>query len=223
MNNPFFKKNGPFNIANVLKLSNINNLENYSETIVNDIKDLVTAEKNNITFFHSKKYENLASKTNAQFCITTRKLSQFLPKNCNPIVVDNVLLATANITKIFYPDAVNDDFDDTVESAEKISFINKIKYGKNILIGRDVQIGSNCSIGHNSIIENNVIIGDNCSIGSNVILRKTIIKNNVNILDGCVIGKKGFGFYPDKKKIIDIRILGLLSSKIIVKLVVDAP
>ena len=25
------------------------------------------------------------------------------------------------------------------------------------------------------------------------------IKNNINILDGCVIGKKGFGFFPDKK------------------------
>ena len=25
-----------------------------------------------------------------------------------------------------------------------------------------------------------------------------MIKNNVHILDGCVIGKKGFGFFPDK-------------------------
>ena len=53
-------------------------------------------------------------------------------------------------------------------------------------------------------------IGDNCSIGSNVIIRNTIINNNVHILDGCVIGKKGFGFFPNKKKILDILILELL-------------
>ena len=71
-------------------------------------------------------------------------------------------------------------------------------HGQNILIGKNVKIGANCSIGHNTIIESNVVIGDNCSIGSNVIIRNTLIKNNVSILDGCVIGKKGFGFFPNK-------------------------
>ena len=32
-----------------------------------------------------------------------------------------------------------------------------------------------------------------------MIIRNTIINNEVHILDGCVIGKKGFGFFPDKK------------------------
>ena len=29
-------------------------------------------------------------------------------------------------------------------------------------------------------------------------IRNSLIKNNVHILDGCVIGKKGFGFFPNK-------------------------
>ena len=41
---------------------------------------------------------------------------------------------------------------------------------------------------------------NNCNIGSNVILKTTIIGNNTNILDGAIIGKKGFGFFPGKKK-----------------------
>ena len=36
-------------------------------------------------------------------------------------------------------------------------------------------------------------------IGSNVLIKNTIIGKNVRILDGAVIGKKGFGFMPDKK------------------------
>ena len=51
---------------------------------------------------------------------------------------------------------------------------------------------------NNSIIEKNVIIGNDCSIGSNVIIRNSLIGDNVHILDGCVIGKKGFGFFPNK-------------------------
>ena len=199
MNNPFFKNKGPFKIDKLLNLSSIES-KNLEKLNVSDIKDLATAGKGNITFFHSKKYELLASKTNASFCITTKSLAHLLPLNCKKILVENVLIATAKITKIFYPDSVNDDFDISVKEISKTLFKNKVSYGKNVLVGKNVKIGKNCLIGHNSIIENNVVIGDNCSIGSNVIIRKSIINNNVNILDGCVIGKKGFGFFPNNKR-----------------------
>ena len=200
MNNPFFKNYGPYNIDKLLTLSKINNLAKYNKVKILDISDLVTATKNTITFFHSSKYGSLASKTKASFCITTKNLSVLLPKNCKPIIVDNVLIATAKVTKVFYSDAVTDDFDKSVKFIEKTSFNKKVKFGKNVLIGKNVKIGKNCSIGHNSIIESNVVIGEDCTIGSNVILRNTIIKKNVSVLDGCVIGKKGFGFFPQKEK-----------------------
>ena len=198
--NPFFKNRGPFKIEKLLKLSGIDNNENFIKSKILDIRDLSTATKDDITFFHSKKYEELASKTKAFFCITTEHLKDYLPNHFNKIIVDNVLIATAKITKVFYPDSVTDDFDSTVKDISKTLFKKKVKFGKNVLIGKNVKIGNNCSIGHNSIIEKNVIIGNNCSIGSNVIIRNTIIKNNINILDGCVIGKKGFGFFPNKEK-----------------------
>jgi len=199
MNNPFFKNKGPFKIDTLLKLSDLKNINNFKNINVYDIKDLSTSTLKDITFFHSKKYFNLASKTKALFCITTENLKNYLPENCNKIIVDNVLIATAKITKIFYPDSVTDDFDATSKNISKTSFNKKVKFGSNVLIGKNVKIGKNCSIGHNSIIERNVIIGNNCSIGSNVIIRNTIVNNNVHILDGCVIGKKGFGFFPDKE------------------------
>ena len=200
MVNPFFKNSGPFTIEKLLSLSKIDNLNHYSKIDVKDIKDLQTAENNSISFFHSKKYETYASQTKASFCITTKNLSHILPNTCKPVVVKNVLIATAMITKVFYPDSVTDDFDIDVNDISATLFYNKVKFGKNVLVGRNIEIGENCLIGHNSIIESNVKIGDNCSIGSNVIIRNSIIKNNVNILDGCVIGKKGFGFFPIKDK-----------------------
>ena len=200
MINPFFKNQGPFKIDKLLKLSKIDNVENFTKIKISDVKDLVTSKKDNITFFHSKKYEALASVTKASFCITTKNLSHILPNNCNKIIVDNVLIATAKVTETFYPEAVNDDFDANVKDINKTIFKKKVKFGKNILIGKNVKIGKNCLIGHNTILESNVVIANNCSIGSNVIVRNTIIKDNVNILDGCIIGKKGFGFFPNKNK-----------------------
>jgi len=199
MNHLFFNNKGPFKIDKLLNFAGIYNKGNYEKSKITDIKDLLTSNKSDITFFHSRKYEFAASKTKASFCITTEKLKDFLPEYCNKVIVKNVLISTAKITKIFYPDSVNDNFDFTVKDISKTSFKKKVKYGKNVLIGKKVKIGSNCSIGHNSIIEKNVIIGNNCSIGSNVIIRNSIINNNVYILDGCIIGKKGFGFFPDKK------------------------
>ena len=199
MNHLFFQNKGPFPIDKLLKLSNVDNKDNFKNSKVKDIKDLLTADKNDITFLHSRKYSDIASKTNATFCITSEKLKDFLPKQCKKVLVDNVLVDTAKITKVFYPSAVTDDYDHSVKEISKSIFKSKVKYGKNVLVGKNVKIGKNCSIGHNSIIEKNVIIGDNCSIGSNVLIRNTIVHNNVFILDSCVIGKKGFGFFPDKK------------------------
>ena len=200
MINLFFKNRGPFNINDLLKLSDISNTKNFKNSKISDVKDLVSASEYDITFLHSKKYESLAAKTMASYCITNKNLTHILPEKCIAIIVENVLMDTAKITKTFYPESVTDDFDPNISDINTLSLSKIVKHGKNVLIGENVQIGKNCLIGHNSIIESNVIIGDNCSIGSNVIIRNTIIKDNVSILDGCVIGKKGFGFFPDKEK-----------------------
>ena len=212
MINPFFKNKGPFNIDKLLKLLNIEN-KDFIKSKVLDVNDLNDAKKDEITFFHSKKYESLASKTKASFCITTKSLAHILPINCKKIVVKNVLIATAKITQIFYPDSIDDEFDSTVKDISKSSFNKKVRYGKNVLIGKNVKIGINCSIGHNSILEKNIIIGSNCSIGSNVIIRNSILHNDVHILDGCVIGKKGFGFFPNRKKNIRYPHIGFVIIK----------
>ena len=199
MVNPFFKNRGPYNIIQILNLLNLN-LNNIEKKDVYDLKDLSSASEKDLTFYHSKKYKEFAKKTKASFCITTNILKNELPKNCIPLIVDNVLVSTSLVTAKFYPDAVYDNFDDTVVDINQSNYKEKVKFGKNVLIGKNVSIGSDCLIGHNTIIEKNVSIGNNCSIGSNVIIRNTLVGNNVKILDSCVIGKHGFGFFPKNNK-----------------------
>ena len=200
MLNPFFKNKGPFNLIEILNILNIQEDIQGNNKEINDIKDLYTSTESDISFFHTKKYKDAAINTKASFCITSKVLKSELPNSCTPLVVDNVLVAVSKLTAKFYPDAINDNFDESAKHISETKFKGKVNHGKNVLVGENVTIGSNCLIGHNTIIEKNVSIGNNCSIGSNTVVRNTIIKNNVIILDNCIIGKHGFGFFPKNNK-----------------------
>ena len=119
MTNPFFKNIGPFNIEKLLSKTNIENKENFKNDKIYNVSDLVTATDKDLTFFHSKKYSSLASETKASYCVTLEGLSKFLPASCKKVIVDNVLLTMAKITKEFYPKSIVDEFDDTVKDISK--------------------------------------------------------------------------------------------------------
>ena len=197
MKNKFFKKNINVKLNDILKV--LNQKKQNKNFTVNDIKDLNQAKKNDISFLHSAKYLDILKNSNTKLIITNQKLKNKIPKGIKIILVPNVLLSVATVTSLFYPNSIDDAFDTQVKPVNPKKYLN-LKIGINILLGKNVKIGKNCSIGHNSIIEQNVVIGDNCIIGNNVILKNTIIGNNTNILDGAIIGKKGFGFFPGKKK-----------------------
>ena len=64
-----------------------------------------------------------------------------------------------------------------------------LKKGVKMIAPETVFFSKSTKIGKNVTIEPYVVIADNVSVG-----------NNVRILDGAILGKKGFGFLPDKKK-----------------------
>ena len=122
MSNPFFLNNGPILISKIIMTLDIKSEDINKNIRVTDIKDLSSSIVDDITFYHSKKYKDFANKTKASFCITSSVLKNDLPKNCKPLIVENVLLSTSLITSMFYPDALHDDFDDTVKN--NISYAN---------------------------------------------------------------------------------------------------
>jgi len=207
--NLFFKKRNKIYFYDLLKKLKIKN-KNYKNFLINDIKSLDKAKRNDISFFHSLKYKDSLKTTKSNFVITTSHLSDHLPKSKVKLIVNNVLLSVAKITEYFYPNSLNDQFDSKIINIDKKKKYETIKFGLNVLLGENVKIGKNSTIGHNSIIESNVIIGKNCNIGSNVVIKKTIIGDDVFILDGAIIGKKGFGFFPNKNKNIRYPHIGIV-------------
>ena len=210
--NPFFKKRKKNYLSEILQILKIKikNKNKYKNILINDIKNLDQALNKDLTFFHSIKYKLLLNSTKSNFIITSSKLSSFIPKTKIALVVDNVLVSVAKVTELFYPNSLNDQFENNfVKSINKKNYKN-VKFGSNVILGENVKIGKNSTVGHNTIIESNVEIGNNCHIGSNVIIKKTIIGNNVSILDGAIIGKKGFGFFPNNKKNIKYPHIGMV-------------
>ena len=196
--NPFFKKSNNIFINDILKVLRIKNTKLKNIKIEN-IKDLNNAKKNDISFFNSHKYVKLLANCRAKYIIVNKKDSELVKLYSTPLVVDNVLKSVANITILFYPNSLQDTVDLSNSKPDETKY-KQVKFGSNVLVGKNVKIGKNSIVGHNSIIESNVVIGKNCKIGNNVIIKNTIIGNDVCILDASIIGKKGFGFFPEKNK-----------------------
>ncbi len=195
MKHSFFKRKQNVKLNDIFKCLGLKKIKEKFK--VNDIKDLESAGRDDISFFHKKKYTESINNTKTRIIITNKKFRDIIPKKIIVIEVSNVLLAVAKITLLFYPESLDDTFDASAAPVNKNKY-HKLKFGSNVLIGKNVKIGKNCIIGHNTIVENNVVIGDNCRIGNNVLIKNCLIGKNTNILDGAVIGKKGFGFYPNK-------------------------
>ena len=210
-NNIFFDKIDKISVKNICEKLKIINISK-KKIFLKDIKTLDEASKNDLTFLHSSKYLHLIPKIKSEFIITSSKFTKHISKK-KLFIVDNVLLSVAKITELFYPNALNEKFVSDEKIKNDYLKSKKIILGSNVIIGKNVKIGNNTFIGHNTIIEDNVIIGKNCSISSNVIIKKTIIGNNVNILDGAVIGKKGFGFFPNKKRNLRYPHIGIVIIK----------
>ena len=211
IHNPFFKKKKSLYLSDILKSLDLTYIK-INKIKIFDITDLINAGPNDISFFNSIKYLEFLKNSKVKYVITHKKYEKLINKICNPILVDDVLKSVSIVSNLFYPTALNDAIDFTVSKPNN-KLLKHIKFGRNVLIGKNVKIGSNSIIGHNTIIESNVKIGSNCTIGNNVLIKNSLIGNYVRILDGTILGKKGFGFLPDKKKNIRYPHIGMVIIK----------
>ena len=98
MNNSFFKRNQNVKLHDIFKCLGLKKIkENFK---VNDIKDLESAGRNDISFFHKKKYIESVYNTKTRLIITNKKFRDIIPKKIIVIEVSNVLLAVAKINFI---------------------------------------------------------------------------------------------------------------------------
>ena len=195
----FFKNKGPFKLKIIKKNCNVQGIS--SNGVINSIKGLKEASKNDLTFLENSKYISDLKFTKAKYCILKEKYAEYLPANCKGIFSDKPLIEFIKIATLFYPDARFDHFSKSYLSENILKKKYKtVSFGKNVQIAKNVKIGRKSQIGSNVIIEDSCVIGSNVTINSNSIIRNSIIGDNAIINFGCVLGKVGFGYkFIDKK------------------------
>ena len=98
--NIFFEQKGPFLLSEIL-----DDIKFKKKIKIFDVKSLDEAKDSDLSFLESVNYIKSAKSTKAACCLTTDKLKIYLPKNCEPVVVKNVLFELCRITRKFYPNA----------------------------------------------------------------------------------------------------------------------
>ncbi len=185
------------NFHNIKVKSNIK-----KETFFTDIKPIHKAGIDDLSFFSNIKYLDLLKTTKAKACIINKDYEEYLPNNCEAIIVEDPYLAFAYITELF-----NYNIKKSNGIISKNSFLsNDLKIHSNVQIDHftfidndteildNVIIGSNCKIGPNVLINKNVIINDNVTISNSIIDENCVIKT------GARIGSTGFGFEEKSKQ-----------------------
>ena len=89
------------------------------DNTIKNVKTLNIAEKNDLTFFESIKYKDLAKKTKSNYCLTNKNLAKFLPPHTEKIIVKNVLYELAKILNKIYLKADLDYPDTTLKNPKK--------------------------------------------------------------------------------------------------------
>ena len=94
MNSNFFFQKKKVKIKSIYPNLNIE-----TNFVINEVKPLYSAKKNDLTFFDSLRYKNDAQNTKGSVCITTDNLKNYLPKQTDKVIVKNVLLELAKVLK----------------------------------------------------------------------------------------------------------------------------
>ena len=190
-------------IKELLNKNSIELISNISDDeVFSSVKTISNALDQDLSFFSNQRYLNNLKNIKAKACLINNKYKEYLPKNCEPIIVNDPYLALALISNL-----QNDDTFKSNGIISKNAIINSLSNLHNNIqinpfcvihqdteIFENVFIGSNSSIGPNVIINKNVVVHDNVTISNSIIMENCVIKS------GARIGGTGFGFEMKTKQ-----------------------
>ncbi len=189
----FYKHLGPISYQDIALSLNIENKEiknNINKTKFSSFKGLDSCDSNDLSFLYDNYKLNKLNNLPKGILISKYRKDPIDIDNIIQIKVDNIHLAIAKISNIFYRDFLIDE----KKRLKKSIIHNKEYISKHACIGNNCKIGKNLSIENGSIIKEGCNIGNNVKIGSNSIIQNSIIGDNVEIESNCSIGQPGFGF-----------------------------
>ena len=190
----------------IKELLNKNSLEIISnisdDEIFSSVKTISNASDKDLSFFSNQRYLDSLKNIKAKACLIENKYKEYLPKNCEPIIVKDPYLALALISNLQSEDSFksNGILSKNAIVNSQSNLHKNVQINPFCVIHEDTEIFENVYIGTSSSIGPNVIINKNVVIHDNVTISNSIIMENCVIQSGARIGGTGFGFEMKTKQ-----------------------
>jgi UDP-3-O-[3-hydroxymyristoyl] glucosamine N-acyltransferase len=195
----FFKKFGPFTLAQICNQTKIQIPENADpSTEFDNVCFLDEATSKDISSYHHTKYLSSLQKTKAGICFITPDTLKYVPSNTIALVTKNPYRCFGIVATMFYPPTSAADSISPLASIHPSATIgNNCTIHPFSVIEENTVIGDNSIIGPHVVIKAGTILGQKCIIESHVVISHALIGDLVYIKPGARIGQPGFGFHMD--------------------------
>lgn len=197
----FFKKAGPFTLAEICKQTGATLAHNAdSGKVITRVSPLQTADESAISFLDNPKYVDAFQLTKAGACVIHPKLADKSPAGTSPVLTENPYYTYALIAAMFYE---REMLPSKTTISDRATVHASAKIGNGCLIEANVYIGPNAEIGDHCHIYPNVYLGQGVQVGNHTIIHAganishSVIGNGVIIHHGACLGQDGFGFATD--------------------------
>ena len=172
----FHELAGPFTVAELAEKLGISFQGDGNRRLV-DVKPLLEADHEHLSFLDNPKYKNQAKETQAGTVIVSEENAALFSDDVSKLIAAQPYLFFARALTLFYPDTAG------LEGVSDQAYVDaSAQLGKNVIVGPGAYIGAG------------VEVGDDCQIGPNVNVQSALIGHRVILHPGVSIGQDGFGF-----------------------------
>lgn len=206
----FFKKAGPFTLADIARISGAEISDpSAAGRVFDDVAALQDADETKLSFLDNKKYLPHFRDTKAGACFVRPEVVSLAPAGVVCLVHKNPYKAYALAAQAFYPSSPVQAYRSSsavIDPSAKIGADCSIEHGA--VIGANVVIGDRCRIQPHAVVCDGVTLGDDCDIGSHTYITHAVIGSKVRLHPGVSVGRPGFGFAIDPTGYVAVPQLG---------------
>ena len=212
MNKDFFKIDHKITLLDILQALNIsiddlafekkNNVLFPEKIYIEDFVSFENLKKNKLSFFTNVKHD--FKHVSSGICLVERENFKFLHKNIIKIPLKYPKKGFSKLLKKYFNQNKINREETLIHPSAIVD--KSAKIGKSVFIGAYSTICAGVVVEENSYISERVTISKNCKIGkecfigSGVFIECATLSKNVNVFHNTVLGKIGFGFFPNKNK-----------------------
>ena len=159
------------------------------------MKALQEAESQDLSFFHSSKYLNELSATQAGAVLVPMELREHMASSPTYIPTIDVHRALALLGQAFLiePEIVG-SIDPTAVVHEDARVSDRAQIGPHVFVGAGAEIGAGTVLQSGVSVGPGVIVGEDCRLDANVSLSHAILGDRVHLKPNSCVGQRGFGW-----------------------------